>query len=207
MLDQRILDVGAHPDDVEFGCGGALGLFQTLDAKIRYIAFSKCTDLPRNQGIETEWENVVKMLGLNRDDAELLDFPNRLLYMHEAEIREKLEMIRDEFDTQLVFTHSPDDVHQDHGCLRDECRKVFKSSTILGYESPRSSVKFSPEFYIVIPDAIADKKRDLLECYQTQKSLPYSDPEKITAAMQYHGTKINARYAEAFNLIRGVLEY
>ena len=204
---KRILAVGAHPDDVEFGCGGALGLFQTRGVRIKYIAFSKCTDLPRNQGIEEEWENVIKILGLNQDDAELMDFPNRLLYLHEAKIREKLEMIRDEFDPQLVFTHSPDDVHQDHGCLRDECRKVFKNSTIVGYESPRSSVKFSPDFYIVIPDKISDKKRDLLECYQTQKFLPYSDPEKILAAMQYHGTKINARYAEAFNLIRGVLEF
>lgn len=203
----RILAVGAHPDDVEFGCGGTLALYMAQNVEIKYLVFSECKDLPRNRGIEKEWENAIKILGLKKDNAELMDFPNRLLYTQEAKIREKLESIREDFKPQLVFTHSLDDIHQDHGCIRDECRKVFKSSTIFGYESPRSSVKFVPDFYVVIPDYIADKKLNLLECYKTQKALPYSDLEKIRAAMLYHGTKINARYAEAFNLIRGVFGF
>jgi LmbE family N-acetylglucosaminyl deacetylase len=204
---KRILALGAHPDDVEFGCAGALEIFRRKGAMIKYIVFSKCTDLPRNKGIEIEWEKAIKKIGLNRNNAELLDFPNRLLYTYEALIREKLEEIREVFNPQLVFTHSPDDVHQDHNCLREECQKVFKSCTLLGYESPRSSVKFNPDFYIVVPGDIAEKKRDIIDCYESQKALAYSNPEKILAAMKYHGTKINAQYAEAFNLIRGVLKF
>ena len=137
-------------------------------------------------------------------EAFLLDFPNRRLFQHEAEIREVLEKERDEFQPDLVFTHSLDDIHQDHSTVREECRKVFKSVTLLGYESPRSSTHFSPNYYMILPKQIMLKKRRAVECYQTQKGLSYADPEKIVAALQYHGTQVNADYAEAFEMIRGV---
>ncbi len=200
----RVLAVGAHPDDVEFGCSGSLLVLKNNGAEIKYLVFSKCTDLPRNQGIEKEWEKAIQILGLKKPHASLLDFPNRQLYAHEAKIREILETIRDNFQPSLVFTHSLDDVHQDHSTVRQECRRVFKSTTLLGYESPRSSVQFCPNYYFLIPDEIATRKRQLVECYQTQKMLPYANPEKIMATLQHYGTKINARYAEAFNLIRGL---
>lgn len=207
MKVNRVLAVGAHPDDVEFGCGGTLLLLKEKGVDIRYIAFSKCTDLARNVGIEKEWKAAVKLLGLTDSTASLLDFPNRQLFTKEGEIREALEDVRDTFCPDLVFTHSLDDIHQDHTTVREETRKVFKCCTVLGYESPRSSVLFSPSVFVVIPVAVVSQKVRLVGCYRTQQKMPYANPDKLKAALQHYGTKIDAGYAEAFALIRGVFRF
>ena len=201
---KRVLAVGAHPDDVEYCCGGTvLGLLEK-ESHVRYLVYSRCLDLPHNKNIVNEYNKAIKLMGLESNDAVLLDLPNRRLYTVEAEVREVLEEIRDSFRPDLVFCPSLDDINQDHQTVALECRKVFKQTNLLGYEVLTSSVDFSPNYFVPLTEELVKRKLELCACYKSQAIKQYSHPEAIRGTMLHRGAQVGYKYAEGFNVIRGV---
>ena len=42
--DMKIIAIGAHPDDIEFGCGGLLMKLKAKNAELWYVAMTRCND-------------------------------------------------------------------------------------------------------------------------------------------------------------------
>ncbi|MFX0198336.1 MAG: PIG-L deacetylase family protein, partial [Candidatus Hodarchaeota archaeon] len=187
---QRVLAIGAHPDDIEYCCGGTvLGLLDK-GAQVKYLVFSRCLDLPRNKNIIEEYNEVLKLMGLQATDATLLDFPNRRLYTIEAEVRSTLEEIRDSFKPDLVLCPSLDDINQDHRTVALESQKVFKQTTLLGYEVLTSSVNFFPNYFVPLTEDLVQRKLELCACYKSQAVKQYSQPEAIRGTMLHRGAQV-----------------
>ena len=53
----------------------------------------------------------------------------------------------------VVFIPNSDDVHQSHKCVHEEAIRVFKNSTILGYELPWNSIKFNMDVFISLDES------------------------------------------------------
>jgi LmbE family N-acetylglucosaminyl deacetylase len=197
----NILFVGAHTDDIELGCGAVLNKVLNIGIhRVKYLSFSKCTDIERNKYIgrdQTDVENYIRNKG---GIVGMDDLPNRELYRHEALIRESLEWSRDNFKPSLVFTHWKQDVHQDHKVVAEESARVFKKATLLSYECPGSCLNFAPNFFVSLTEEeVADKIR-LLSLYQTQKDLYYFAPSVAIAFARVRGIVIGQQYAEGFYL-------
>ena len=200
----NILFIGAHTDDIELG---ALGSFHFLSKShnLTYLSLSRCTDLPRNKGKILHESNQVKR-NLSELGAQVImrNFRNRFFGEESHDIREFLENTKEEFNPSVVFTHWENDVHQDHQVVTSEVKRVFKNSTLLGYECLSSCFGFSPNFYIPISKEDLDYKLNTLSLYVSQKGLPYFTSRSINSLAVVRGSEIREGYAEGFHLMRGI---
>jgi len=196
----KILFMGAHPDDVEHGCGALLKrLSNTGNHEVVYSCFSKCDDLERNAGLMDEFENVSDALDFS---VNIYEFPNRMFPDYKFDIREKMECLKSIFDPDLIITHSSFDIHQDHQTLHAEARRVFRNKGLLGFEVIRSCPGFIPQYYVsFLKNEIEDKVK-LLHLYKTQMNMYYNTKDVIFSLAKTRGAEIGEKYAEGFEVIR-----
>ena len=201
----NILFVGAHTDDIEHGAGGLLSsLLQGKKHSVRYLSLSRCTDLARNKKILEDQEAVQEYIESYGGSVRMMHLPNRYLPEFKQEIREVLEEEKKSFCPHIVFTHSRHDIHQDHKAVADECLRVFRNGTILGYECLRSCPQFVPNFFVVLEEKAIRNKIELLSLYKTQKELYYLTSSSTESLAMTRGAMIGEPYAEGFDLVRMV---
>jgi LmbE family N-acetylglucosaminyl deacetylase len=199
----RLLFIGAHPDDIELGASGFVSTALKKKHEVEWVVLSKANDQPGNQNILSELEQSCKVLGIEK--AEVLEFPTLHFPRHRTGIRQSLEKIRDAFNPDLVVTHSINDIMQDHYVAYRETERVFRNTSIISYEIPRSTIRFKPNLYIPLDADALLKKLDALECYGSQRERwkrQAVDINSIVAQATFRGLEIGKRYAEAFEVVR-----
>jgi LmbE family N-acetylglucosaminyl deacetylase len=156
----RVLAVGVHPDDIEFGMGA------TLAKHIRFgndISAVVLTDGARDdlgkytKSDERREESIraLKILGYNKE----IKFLNlSKVSVSQSTIR-VLEEIINEFKPNRIYTHSRNDRHQDHR----KCSYAVLSagryiSEILLYEIYSSLPEFVPNYLICFSKELLDLK-------------------------------------------------
>lgn len=109
-----VLAIGAHPDDVELGCGGTLALLARQGRKVGILHLTRGERGTRGTAEErrAEAEEAAKALGA----AELafLDCGDGGLRTGPAEEDALIEILR-RFRPELVISPTPHDRHPDHG--------------------------------------------------------------------------------------------
>ena len=104
----------------------------------------------------------------------------------------------------VLYTHSIHDVHQDH---RNTHRAAMVAGRRIGrvyycFQSPSATVDFGPSLFVGI-DAQLDGKLAAIGAFISQTSVrDYLEPDLIKSTARYWGRFAQARYAEAFEVIR-----
>jgi len=181
-----------------------------MGINVKYIAFSAAEDsvpegLPRDI-LRQEVMKATHILGLDAADVSVLKYPVRRFPFHRQEILEDMIRLKREFDPNLVLCPSPDDIHQDHRVIAEEAIRAFKHRTIVGYEMPWNNLSISLSCFAALNEEEINKKVAALDCYVSQKSRNYASPEFIYGLARVRGTQIGSEFAEAFNVIRLVIE-
>ena len=105
---ERILVLGAHPDDGEFGCGGTIARLRDEGKSVWYAVFSLCEEsipahLPRNV-LQGELGAACRVLGIPDDHIITMTYPVRRFPESRQEILEQLVAVTlHQFHQQLVF--------------------------------------------------------------------------------------------------------
>ena len=196
----RVLVLGAHSDDIEIGCGGAiLGLAKQ---------FPECV---------FDWV-VFSAVGARKDEARraaalflqppqltepiLKDFRDGFMPFAGAEVKSVFEELKRNVSPDLVFTHNRKDAHQDHRLIADLTWNTFRDHLILEYEIPKYDGDLGqPNVFMPLDKKICDSKVGfLMEAFQTQRSKRWFDPQTFLGLMRIRGMECNAAsgYAEAF---------
>ena len=102
----------------------------------------------------------------------------------------------------MVFVHSNADLHQDHGTVTQESLRVFRGTSLFGYDVIRSSYGFFPTLLIEVNESDVEKKIEALAAYQTYKTKYYFAPELTRAIMIRNGSIAEKKYAEGFEILR-----
>ena len=210
MLDyERILVLAPHTDDGEFGCGGTIAKLIEQGKRVHYAAFSVCEDsvpegMPKNI-LETEVEQAMEVLGIQRDDLLIYRYPVRYHPQNRQSILQDLIDLRDDIAPELVFMPSPNDIHQDHYTMSQEGLRAFKQASILGYELPWNNMTFGTTSFVYLEERHVNKKVEALEKYESQKHRTYVNEEFIRSLARTRGIQIGVRYAEAFEVIRWII--
>lgn len=206
----RYLALGAHPDDVELGCSATL--FQILQPNdiLYYIVMSKCSNVKGNELIVEEWKtasNCFRIFSASKNIKTWIhDFQNRSLSDHRIEIRKELDAILHDYQPEVVFTTSPNDLHQDHSYLGRESISTFRDCVILTYLNVRPSKFEYPDYYIALDDINIERTLKMISCYKSQKKKPEFDPELTKATFRHRGGEIRRKYAQAFKHVRTVIK-
>lgn len=208
-MNQRILFIAPHTDDVELGCGATIARFIDEEADIFIAAFSTAEEsLPEGveQGtLRKEFINATNgILKLPLDRLFVYDYPVRRLSYHRQDVLEDLTKLKRSVKPDIVFTPSGKDLHQDHQVLHNEALRAFKDITLFGYELPWNHIEFSAQAFVVLQEKHIQKKWEALQQYQTQIELkrPYFTYEFIESLARIRGIQVKEKYAEAFEVIR-----
>lgn len=192
----RVLCVGAHPDDIELGCGGTVS---RLKADVfGYVATRNSTRFVK-LGMCGELREAWKILGIREVEASQ-DHKGRDL--NRQKILDDLIQLRSTIKPDIVFTHGLNDVHQDHRVIHQESVRAFKHSTIIGYTFPWNELSNNYSCFYELKQKDVDNKLRALECYRTQKHRVYFDRSYQEGLMKLNGVRINKQYAEGFEVIR-----
>jgi LmbE family N-acetylglucosaminyl deacetylase len=198
---QRILFLGAHPDDIELGCGALIAHIASQE-ELRCVTLSDNQKNPALKNLVEEHHRAMGILGVTKDQIILKDFETRNFPRDRQAILEFLYELNREFMPDIVFTHTQSDIHQDHDVVRVEALRTFRGVSVLGYDVLRSSYGFFPHFLIEVTEADVEKKIDALSEYSTYQDKYYFDPEIIRSTSIRHGALAERPYAEGFDILR-----
>lgn len=206
----RVLIISPHTDDGELGCGGSIAKFIEGGKEVYYVALSACEkSIPDGYPkdiLKKEVKAATKVLGLSEKNLLLYDFEVRKFPTFRQEILDTLIEIRKDISPDIVFTTSSYDTHQDHKTVREETLRAFKECTILGYEQPWNNITFNTTAFVQLKRKHIERKILALEQYSSQFSKRYFQREFIISLARTRGVQINAEFAEAFEVIRWIIQ-
>jgi LmbE family N-acetylglucosaminyl deacetylase len=203
----RLLVVGAHPDDIEIGCGGTLLrlLEETSDLSICWVV--ACCEGVRADEARASAADV--MSSTSNSQLHLGSFRDGYLPYAGAAVKEFLHEIGTGFAPDVVMTHQRDDLHQDHRLLGELAWQVFRDQLILEYEVAKYDGDLGqPNFFVPLDRSVCDRKLELLRRHFTsQADKPWFDDQAFLGLMRLRGVECRATsgLAEAFHGRRVVL--
>lgn len=211
---EKVVAIGAHPDDIELGCGGTIALLIEDNVEIYYLILSL------RGSNEEEVYSAAKSMNIPKSNVILPNLPNEgieRLSEQGGKIRSIFDQIRDEICPNLVIGPSPRDTHQDHKAAGEEMFRIFRplSSSenleppicaVLSYELIRQNIFFSPNFYIQLDQRHIDKKIETQMEFKSQigKRI-YFKPEITINLARMRGIQVGVKYAEAYEASRFIV--
>ena len=214
-----ILAFGAHPDDVELGCGGTLIKHVEQNLKVGIIDFTK-GDLGTRGTAEIrtkEAEIAGKAMGLSI--RENLNFKDGFFLnddFHKNELIKKIRLYRPE----IVLTNAPSDRHPDHGrasqltidaCFLSGLEKIDTSQEVWRPKAIYHYIQFNnlkPDFVVDISNYF-NKKIEVIKKYKSQFFDPNSkETDTVISSKEFFdsieyrakdlGRQTFCEYAEGF---------
>lgn len=198
----NILAIGAHPDDIEFGCGGTLIKYALKGHDVHLLILTDGGRGGDPAERRREQEAAAKLLGAQRllwggyHDTELpLD----------RDLIQKLEATLKIIRPDLILVHFADDTHQDHRHLSTSVVTASRyTRNVLFYEGP-TTANFTPSVFVDI-NALLDRKLQALAAHASQvvktgvEDLSILDLAR--AAAHFRGIQGRVRNAEGFMALR-----
>jgi LmbE family N-acetylglucosaminyl deacetylase len=211
---KSVLAIGAHPDDLEWLCGGTLAKFARLGAR---VSMAVATDgsaghqvIPPKELAEIRQAEARKSAAVIGADFYWLGYLDEMIF---DDIETRLvfaELIR-KAKPDLIITHTPVDYHPDH---RIVSRLVFDASFTSGLKNIHTETPYHPGVQPIayldtitganfIPTDFVDIsdtwqiKVQMLSNFQTQIRW-LKDHDMIETQAKARGYQCGVAYAEAF---------
>lgn len=203
----RLLCIGAHSDDIEIGCGGAV---------LTWLRSNRAVDvtwavLSAEGERETEALRSAKALLKRASTRKIVfgGFRDGFLPAHYNDVKGFFEELKHQKSPDIVMTHSLHDRHQDHRLAAELTWNTWRDHLVLEYEIPKYEGDLAqPNTFVPIDAAVARRKATHLGRYfATQRSKDWFDSEKFLALMRIRGLECRAKsgFAEAFHARKLVL--
>jgi LmbE family N-acetylglucosaminyl deacetylase len=207
----NVLAIGAHFDDIELGCAGALAQHvKNGDSVYIYVATDSQYSNPvgtlmRSDSEAAEnGETAAKIIGgtlyKGRCKSLLLEF--------NEELNSQLIQIIEEKRINLIYTHWTDDIQHDH-------INLAKASIHAGRHVPRilsyrsnwyiSDMPFHENFYVDISDTWEIKEQAILSYKSEMKRVGTKWIDYFRREAENNGLKMGVKYAEGFRLVKWLL--
>ncbi len=218
-IKKKVLSFGAHPDDIEIGCGGTEALLSRKGYEIYHVYATSgeagSQEVPREELRDIRKEEAQRASDiLGARIMAFLEYPDGLTAFTGEMKMDVMNLIRS-VRPDIVFIHSSRDAVQDHRVVHELVMSALKGAagpwfqeaegepwtpeTVLGYEVWHPLEQF--ELSVDITETI-EKKIEALQCHRSQMArISYDDACKGLA--RYRGVISGAGdYAEVFEVIR-----
>jgi LmbE family N-acetylglucosaminyl deacetylase len=192
---RSVLAVGAHPDDIELGCGGTLAAHRAAGDAVTMLVLTTGQNGQGGTRLRVEEQEraaeglgAVLVWGGQVDCAMAVD----------PALITVIEQVIQVVGADVVYTHAPDDSHQDHRAASTATLSAARHrSAVLYYASP-STTRFEPTMFVDIGGYV-EAKLEALNHHRSQvEGSAMVDPEAVAASARHYGALARIRYAEPF---------
>lgn len=196
----HILCLGAHSDDIEIGCGGTiLRLLQEYpQARVCWVVFSGSEERAKEARRSAE----CFLAACAEREIMVKEFADGFFPYIGAEIKRTFEELKRKLSPDLIFTHTRQDLHQDHRLINELTWNTFRDHLILEYEIPKYDGDLgAPNVFVHLDEEICrHKTRSLMEHFATQANKDWFTGDTFLSLMRLRGleSRSPSRYAEAF---------
>lgn len=205
-----VIAIGAHPDDIELGCGASLARLAKNGIYIIAVVMTAGNSgasniIDRHQ----ESREALKILGCQQTIH--LNFADTRAHMQLNDMISALEeiintQIPSDIEIMRVYTMHDIDRHQDHLAVYQAsmvaCRTIPQ---ILGYETPSTWLSFMPQVFESVEDEFFSIKLAALSKHKSQSMRDYMRPERLRAVAQFRGQQVNTNLGEGFVIHKMIL--
>jgi len=219
----RILAIGAHPDDVEFLCGGTMAKYARNGHKVTVATMTNGDKghlrIPPEELGKIRLEEARRGASVLGADHMWAGFRDAEVFHDRAAVMNVVEVIR-RVKADVVFTMSPQDYHPDHAntgtvvveavfdagvpLIQTESsahtpKKVFHCETMFGIE-------FQPDLWVDISDLMDVKLRSLeehksqVEWLREHHGIDIIDDARVCS--RFRGLQVGVKYAEVFQQVK-----
>jgi LmbE family N-acetylglucosaminyl deacetylase len=211
-----VLAIGAHPDDIEIGCGGTL-LRLLGEGRIDHLDWVVLTGTPERAAeakasaaayaAAAPGKPIEVLLPDEAVFGELRDGFLPYLGHHVKEVFEHLKTTRRRPD--LILAPRRDDAHQDHRLAAELAWNTWRDQAIWEYEIPKYDGDLrTPNLYVPLERAACERKVELLaEHFGSQAGRAWFTPDTFMALLRLRGVECNAPsgLAEGFHVRKVVV--
>jgi LmbE family N-acetylglucosaminyl deacetylase len=198
----EILAIGAHPDDVELGCGGFL-LSAARGGHGVYIYTATRGSAggdPRERSSEAQ--KSAQFIGAKA--LWLDDLPDSRLEEN-LDLISRIESRIDLVGPDIILTHYADDVHHDHRTVARATLEAGRfDSNIMAYETPLTR-GFDPKVFFDVSDVIDDKVQ-LVKMFASQSQKFYLRADAIKGLAQFRALQGRfqgpTKFVESFDALK-----
>jgi len=202
---REILCLGAHSDDIEIGCGGAI--LELIAAhpgvRVTWVVFSG--DAKR----EAEARRAAARFLRGARGAHVVVRKQRdgFFPTQTTEIKEFFEQLKRTSRPDLIFTHYRHDRHQDHRTISDLTWNTFRDHVVLEYEIPKYDGDLgTPNLFIPVRGSLARRKVGAIcAIFKSQVGQHWFTPDLFFGLMRVRGIECCAEFAEAFHSRKAIL--
>lgn len=194
---RRVLAIGAHPDDIEFGAYGTLCTFPERHMLILSNGGKGGDPLVRI----AEAKASADLGAIRMTCGELPD--TRL------ELTECLTLIETcirECQPDVVLTMSEQDMHQDHETVAKASLIATRDfpGLVLAYATPSNHGRFSPQVFIGLDATRFERKMKAVLCHKSQSARAYLRPPYLAHMAKHWAlmSRSKSEYVEAFEIMR-----
>jgi len=198
----NILAIGAHPDDIELGCGGLLIKAARQGHNVHMYTLTRGgaggDPSERTNELRHSAEFIgAKHLWIDNFEDSKLSVTNELI--------NHIEYFINKANPDIILTHSHGDIHHDHRAIAAATVEAARfNSNVLSYEIPLSR-NFDPKVFYDISDVVYEKV-ELIEIFWSQQSKLYLKSNAIKGLAEYRAlqSRLNTevRYVEAFEVLK-----
>lgn len=198
----NILAIGAHPDDIEFGCGGTLIKYAERGHRVFLLIMTEGGEGGTTSTRADEQARSQKIMGV--DQIYWGGYPDTQLAVNKSLINNIEEVIA-RVEPVFIFCPFPEDTHQDHRHLAQGTLSATRYvRNVLLYEGPTTQ-NFTPQVFVDISTSL-DKKMEALNAHHSQVQRTNIEDMSILelarSTANFRGIQGRVRYAEAFSSVR-----
>ncbi len=198
----NILAIGAHPDDIEYGCAATLIKYAERDHRIHLMVLTKGEEGGESEVRHEEQLAAAEIIGAKqvfwggyRDTQMPLN----------KELIDKIEEVLVDVEPDLILVNYGDDTHQDHRVLTEATMSATRYvRNVLFFEVPTTQ-NFNPQVFVDISDTL-ERKFQVLKAHESQVMKTnienMSIVELASANATFRGIQGRVKFAEAFAPLR-----
>ncbi len=198
----NILAIGAHPDDIEYGCAGTIIKYADRGHRIYLMVLTRGQEGGNGEMRQQEQEAAAEIMRVQEvfwggyHDTQLpLD----------KELIDRIEGVIHQVQPDLILVNYGDDTHQDHRILTQATMSATRYvRNVLFFEVPTTQ-NFNPQVFVDISDSL-ERKFQVLEAHNSQIMKTNIEDmyilELARANATFRGIQGRVKFAEAFAPLR-----